>query len=282
MSGQYFVRVRGEIKGPVTHDQIVAQIRRKRLGKLHEISTDRENWVKAGDMPEFFQPAVEKREKLRADATVGSSEEGAADGQSGPAAGLDISPSEGVEGDQWFYAKGGNQLGPVTASEIQMWLASGALLPTDLVWNESLEDWLPANELPQFSTITAAPKPEPTHKQDIPKAGFLEVFMGTSRGAVLPVLAEHKYPNLSRYLRIAEAIVRIMFVIYLLLFLAGWLFTVGVAMNQQLWSEVFIGVVVAPVAVVLLWFLFISMLAGLEFARVVINIEDNTDPGRSS
>jgi len=60
---QYYVRVRGEVKGPWTQAQIQTQIRRKRIGRIHELSTDAAHWQKAGDMPELFEPAVSVRNR---------------------------------------------------------------------------------------------------------------------------------------------------------------------------------------------------------------------------
>ncbi len=54
--------------------------------------------------------------------------------------------------DQWYYAKGGQQNGPITLGELQGLLRSGALDPTgDLVWNPSMTDWLPAVQVPALN-----------------------------------------------------------------------------------------------------------------------------------
>lgn len=54
--------------------------------------------------------------------------------------------------NQWYYAKGGQQHGPVPAEELTALLRSGGLDPAkDLVWNPSLPDWLPASQVPELS-----------------------------------------------------------------------------------------------------------------------------------
>ena len=54
--------------------------------------------------------------------------------------------------DQWYYAKDGQQHGPITLGELQGLLRSGALNPTgDLVWNPSMTDWLPAVQVPALN-----------------------------------------------------------------------------------------------------------------------------------
>ena len=49
--------------------------------------------------------------------------------------------------DEWHYAKDGNQLGPVSASELKQLAASGTLGPADLVWNEGMSAWKPASSV---------------------------------------------------------------------------------------------------------------------------------------
>jgi hypothetical protein len=47
---------------------------------------------------------------------------------------------------QWYYSKGGIQSGPIGELEIRAKIASGELSPTDLVWQESFRDWVPASQ----------------------------------------------------------------------------------------------------------------------------------------
>jgi len=56
----------------------------------------------------------------------------------------------------WYYAKGGQQQGPVTSEELIALLKSGGLDPNnDLVWNPAMPDWRPASQVPELSA--AAP-----------------------------------------------------------------------------------------------------------------------------
>ena len=52
MSDSYYVRVRGEVKGPVARSELVSQIRKKRIGRHHEVSTDAVNCVLSASLPE--------------------------------------------------------------------------------------------------------------------------------------------------------------------------------------------------------------------------------------
>jgi len=47
--------------------------------------------------------------------------------------------------DQWFYAQGGNQFGPVAWSELRQIADSGQLQSSDLVWAQGMGSWAPAH-----------------------------------------------------------------------------------------------------------------------------------------
>ena len=148
MSDSYYIRVRGEVKGPIPKDQVVMQIRKKRLGRHHEVSTDALNWVRAGDVPDLFEPVVAVRAAVAAPIQQPFIE-------TSKATGSRIRADESVNQTEteWFYAMGRNRLGPVTENELRTMLATGRIAGSDLVWNQSLEDWLPASQLPQFASL---------------------------------------------------------------------------------------------------------------------------------
>lgn len=78
--------------------------------------------------------------------------------------------------DQWHYAKGGQQYGPITLVELQGLLRNGGLDPAnDLVWNPAMPDWLPASRVPALSggdpPAHAAAGMEPAHPFAYPTAG---------------------------------------------------------------------------------------------------------------
>ncbi|HQE28034.1 MAG TPA: AIM24 family protein, partial [Phycisphaerae bacterium] len=66
---------------------------------------------------------------------------------------------------EWYYAKGNQQLGPVTTQELQAMAADGRLSPEDLVWKEGLADWTPAGRVQGLfrknasRALAAAPPP---------------------------------------------------------------------------------------------------------------------------
>jgi hypothetical protein len=47
----------------------------------------------------------------------------------------------------WFYARGGGQEGPADLQTLRAMIATGQLLPSDLVWRDGMLDWQPAVEV---------------------------------------------------------------------------------------------------------------------------------------
>jgi hypothetical protein len=68
--------------------------------------------------------------------------------------------------EQWFYARGGQQAGPVSFAQLTELAHTGGLGATDLVWQEGTPDWQPAG---QVSGLFAAPvanvPPAPAYSQ---------------------------------------------------------------------------------------------------------------------
>ncbi|MDA1013345.1 MAG: trypsin-like peptidase domain-containing protein [Planctomycetota bacterium] len=48
---------------------------------------------------------------------------------------------------EWYYGRDGRNTGPVTMNELRELAGSGELLPADLVWNESFDDWREASTI---------------------------------------------------------------------------------------------------------------------------------------
>ncbi len=47
----------------------------------------------------------------------------------------------------WWYAKGGEQFGPHTSSELKTLVSTGQFGPDDMVWKEGLSNWLQASSV---------------------------------------------------------------------------------------------------------------------------------------
>ena len=56
---------------------------------------------------------------------------------------------------EWFYARAGQQHGPMPTDEVARLLAGRELAATDLVWREGMASWMPAGDVPEFSREAA-------------------------------------------------------------------------------------------------------------------------------
>ncbi|RYD26873.1 MAG: DUF4339 domain-containing protein, partial [Verrucomicrobiaceae bacterium] len=63
----------------------------------------------------------------------------------------------------WYYAKNGNQNGPVSRETLADLVRNGMLDPTkDLVWTSTMRDWLPAGQVPELSPPPSGAVPPPS------------------------------------------------------------------------------------------------------------------------
>ncbi len=63
---------------------------------------------------------------------------------------------------RWYYAQGGQKIGPVTSQELRYLAASGTLQPTDLVWVEGNDRGKEARSVVGlFPTAKGEGRPEP-------------------------------------------------------------------------------------------------------------------------
>jgi hypothetical protein len=60
----------------------------------------------------------------------------------------------------WFYSSNGNQSGPVTQQELASKVECGEVKGTDLIWKEGMADWLPLNQVPEFSGVVVSSVPQ--------------------------------------------------------------------------------------------------------------------------
>lgn len=47
----------------------------------------------------------------------------------------------------WFFARGDENFGPVSYSQLEQYALTGQLLPTDVVWKEGMAEWVEAGTL---------------------------------------------------------------------------------------------------------------------------------------
>lgn len=74
--------------------------------------------------------------------------------------------------NDWFYAKNGQQNGPVKFEQLRDLARSGGLDAKDLVWNSSMKDWTPAGQVEGiFSAASAA---DPSNPYAAPQSDLSE------------------------------------------------------------------------------------------------------------
>ncbi|HWE95794.1 MAG TPA: DUF4339 domain-containing protein [Tepidisphaeraceae bacterium] len=62
---------------------------------------------------------------------------------------------------EWFYISGGAQVGPISGSALKSLAALGEVGPDDLVWNESLPEWIAARHVRGLAFASTAPREQP-------------------------------------------------------------------------------------------------------------------------
>jgi hypothetical protein len=160
MSDRYYIRIRGEIRGPIARSELVAQIRKKRIGRHHEVSEDSVNWMRAGDVPDLFEPVVAERPQAQEEAQTSPRRSESA--HESP----ERRSEESSTGAQWYYASGKNRLGPVSEAELRSLILAGRVGQSDLIWHQGLTDWQEAQLVPQFAALipreTSRPQESPS------------------------------------------------------------------------------------------------------------------------
>jgi len=74
---------------------------------------------------------------------------------------------------EWYYAKGDQQQGPVSSTELRQLAASGRVLPDDLVWREGMSEWVAASNvrgLFEGTPKVAEPLPGPSEEPAVAPA----------------------------------------------------------------------------------------------------------------
>ena len=71
--------------------------------------------------------------------------------------------------NEYFYARGEEQFGPVSGGQLKALATSGELEPTDLVWKEGMPDWVEARRIK--GVVSPRRSDSSTHKTDANTTG---------------------------------------------------------------------------------------------------------------
>src|SRR5437870_2710485 len=67
-----------------------------------------------------------------------------------------------MDSGTWYYARSGQQAGPVDLNTLKSLIAAGQLASTDMVWRDGMPSWAPAQRVPDlFPQGIAEPPPLP-------------------------------------------------------------------------------------------------------------------------
>jgi len=162
MSEQLFIRTRGRIQGPLSLDQIQNLVRRGQFGRLHEVSEDGIQWVRASNYPHLFVKtaqadsggtttvertsgsAVDQKVVEEASYAVSDGARPTAPGKRS-AAGSDKS---------WYYATDSDeQVGPITQADLFDLVRIGRVTEATRVWSDGLADWQPLREVAELASV---------------------------------------------------------------------------------------------------------------------------------
>jgi uncharacterized membrane protein YhaH (DUF805 family) len=84
---------------------------------------------------------------------------------------------------EWFYSRGGNQVGPVSSAELRACAERGTLLPDDWVWKQGMTDWVPARRInglfPAPTELSVLPE-EPRHLPGLPSQPQQQAAVSTT------------------------------------------------------------------------------------------------------
>jgi hypothetical protein len=163
LADQYYIRIRGRVQGPFDSEKLRQLARRGQFSRLHEVSTDGQQWQSAKDFPELFAPVavpVATASTLAAGVTTASPQSSSSSGVSGvptsmPAVGPISTPT-------WYYAYAGREQGPVDFSTLANLFATRQLQPEVEVWNQGMAQWVPASSVAGLVPVSVASGAERT------------------------------------------------------------------------------------------------------------------------
>ena len=138
--------------------------RRGQLSRMHQVSTDGTNWVRASEYAELFvgvpiklvapEPAAPDQQPA-GEAPIPLSDDQVVVAQ--PAASQAVVPAAAPQ--SWYYHSRGSQYGPVDDSVLRQMLVIGQLDGNTLVWAEGMAQWTVASQVPGLAPAPAMNRP---------------------------------------------------------------------------------------------------------------------------
>ena len=156
MADAYYLRYRGRTVGPYTLIQSQQMARKGQLARTSEVSTDGHSWSQAASFPEIFEPPANSRSLATSNSTA--THEVAVVTTTSSA--NQVAPrAPAIASSEWYYASGGQQQGPTSASNIIGWIKAGTLTSADRVWRDGLDNWVSISDVPEFNAAIGPTAP---------------------------------------------------------------------------------------------------------------------------
>ena len=153
MNRQYYIRLRGTVRGPYPAERLRELAQRGQFSKIHQVSTDGANWEPATEHPELL-PAAKSFKKRKV--AAGNDDRDEVLELQDPVEVTTRELPDGVSSSQddwpwrvrWYYAQAGRELGPVSFQDLKVMVWQGELRYNDYVWGEGTDDWIEAFSVP--------------------------------------------------------------------------------------------------------------------------------------
>lgn len=123
---RYYLRFKGRVLGPFTREKAIEMVKRGQITRQHELSPDGTTWSMAETYEEFFPS-----NRARGSTTAIESK---------------ATPVQEKKGDttEWFAHFDGANQGPVNEDGIRVWIASGKVTSSTMIWKAGMASWLEA------------------------------------------------------------------------------------------------------------------------------------------
>ena len=127
----FYVRIRGQVLGPLEEKQVVNLVRQGQLGRMNEISTDQRQWIRADEFEQFFPKLQLKRKPPLLDATGLPKNDTQAETPPTGAASTVIA---------WYFSDDGKTgSGPFPQSDIEQMIRQGKITGRTILWNDRMD-----------------------------------------------------------------------------------------------------------------------------------------------
>ncbi len=175
---QVYIRFKGKVLGPLTFHKIQDLARRGQITRMHDLSSDGVNWVKAEEFGNVFSQARSPgsdapREEVPAAQDHGNSTQALPKSPLNATKGAplldgtgtnkkELLPRPGESPDQtiqWYAHLNGANQGPLSSSNLEAAVKTEQITRETLIWRAGFDDWKPAVQgFPElFKQIDGAP-----------------------------------------------------------------------------------------------------------------------------